>query len=206
MSSRSPRSPTMQQGFTLVEVLVVLSLVAMIGSVLFQVLERSYRLQERFGVELFSVQQGQMAVSWYRQTVQGLHPDYPDGANIFQGGPTEFAGLSTNPLSDDYGSPTRITWKLRSGATTGVTELLYVDRQQTTPLLGWRTTEARFVYLDDQQLPHDSWPPPLGLFPQLPRQIQLRTADAGEAVVVVAGPMGPTAPPLRIRDLLGLQP
>ncbi len=206
MSSHAPRLPSLHLGFTLVEVLVVLSLVAMIGSVLFQALERSYRLQERFGMELFSVQQGQMAVSWYRQTVQGLHPDYPDGANIFRGSPTEFAGLSTNPLSDDYGSPTRITWKLGSGTTAGVTELFYIDRQQTTPLLGWRTNAARFVYLDDQQRPHDSWPPPLGLFPQLPRQIQLRTTDMGEAVVIVAGPMGPAAPPLRIRDMLGVQP
>lgn len=197
-------APRRAAGFTLIEVLVVMIMLAMIGGVLFQALERAYRLQERFGLTLFNVQQGQMVSDWYRQTVQGLHPDYPDGANVFQGKAQELTGLSTNPLNDDFGMPTPISWKLRTQPENGTTDLVYVDKKQETPVLSWRAKEARFVYLDDRQTPHDTWPPRLGLFPQLPTQIQIQTTDAGESVALVASPMGPTTAPLRIKDLLGI--
>lgn len=202
LSSR-PRTHARQNGFTLVEVLVVLIMVAMISIVLFQALERAYRLQERFGTELFKVQQGQMAADWYRQTVQGLYPDQPDGPNLFHGAEQEFSGLSGNPLGDDYGAPTPITWKVRSNPQNGSTELIYSEDNRETPVLSWRGTQARFVYLDEQQAPHDRWPPPLGLFAQLPRQIQLAVKDAGESIIIIASPMGPTAPLLRPQDIFG---
>ncbi len=102
-----------QAGITLIEVLVVLIIVGMTSGILFQALERAYQLQQRYGVELFNIQHGQMAADWYRQTIQGLHPDYPDGQNIFRGDDREFSGLTNNPLSDEYGAPTPITWKIR---------------------------------------------------------------------------------------------
>ncbi len=204
--SRRQSKQAQQAGFTLVEVLVVLILVAMISSVLFQALERAYRLQERFGTELFKVQQGQMAADWYRQTVQGLYPDQPDGKNIFRGQDREFSGLSSNPLGDDYGAPTPITWKLRSNQANGATELVYIEAMRETPVLSWRGKQARFVYLDQQRAPHDGWPPPLGLFTQLPRQIQLEANDGGESIVIVASPMGPTEPLLRSQDFFGGKP
>ena len=193
-------------GFTLIEVLVVMIMVALISGVLFQALERAYRLQERFGVTLFNVQQGQMVADWYRLSVQGLYPDYPNGAGVFKGQEQTFSGLSTNALNEDYGIPTAITWKLRSQPQAGTVELVYVDNKLETPLLSWRTKEAQFVYLDAEQVPHDSWPPQLGLFPQLPRQILLQTSNAGERITLSASPMGPAIPPLRMRDILGISP
>ena len=192
-----------QVGFTLVEVLVVLIMVAMISSVLFQALERAYRLQERFGTELFNIQQGQMATDWYRQTVQGLYPDHADGSNLFRGKDQAFSGLSSNPLGDNYGAPTPIAWKIRSNPQSGMTELIYTEDKRETPVISWRGKPARFVYIDEQQAPHDSWPPPLGLFPQLPKQIQLQANDAGQSRVIVASPMGPTEPLLRPQDFFG---
>lgn len=190
-------------GFTLIEVLVVLIIVAIISGVLFQALEQAYRLQERFGMELFKVQQGSMATDWYRQTVQGLQPDYPDGRNLFHGEERAFSGLSSNPLGDDYGAPVPIVWKIRSNQQTGATELVYIEEKQETPILSWRGKEARFTYLDEQQASHDSWPPPLGLWPQLPKQIQLVTRDDGEPVRIIASPLGPAATLMRTQDFFG---
>lgn len=195
-------APFAYRGFTLIEVLVVLILVAMVSGILFQALERAYGLQRRFGTELFRTQQGQMAVDWYRQTVQGLYPDLAGGRNVFKGSDREFSSLSINPLGLDYGSPTPIRWSLHNNTDTGATELIYRESTTDTPLIAWRGKDAKFIYLDAQQEPHDQWPPSLGLFPQLPSQIQLMASDDATPIAVVATPMGPTEPMLRPQDML----
>lgn len=197
----TPANASKQGGFTLIEVLVVLIITGMVSGVLFQALERAYRLQERFGVELFSVQQGQMATDWYRQTIQGLYPDYPDGKSVFRGSDREFSGLSINPLGSEYGTPTPITWRIRSNRQNGTTELVYLEGEQETNILSWSGHETRFVYLDDKQTPHESWPPPLGLSTQLPKQIQLVAEDAGDPVNIIAATMGPAMPLPRPQEL-----
>lgn len=193
-----------QAAFTLIEVLVVLIIVGMLSGVLFQALERAYRLQERFGTELFKVQQGQMATDWYRQSIQGLYPDYPDGNHLFRGNEKEFSGLSSNPLSDDYGAPTAIQWKIKHNQPNGSNELVYIDHQRETTLLSWRGNSARFIYLDEQQAPHESWPPPLGKYPQLPQQIQLEANSTGDLITIVATVLGPSTPLIRAQDAFGL--
>jgi general secretion pathway protein J len=195
-----------QTGFTLIEMLVVLIMVAMISGVLFQALERSYSLQRRFGTELFKVQQGQMATEWYRQTVQGLYPDQPSAKDTFRGDATSISGLTTNPLMDAPGAPTPFQWTLIAQPDQVGTKLVYKDRGPQTDVLGWQGLDAKFVYLDDQQIAHGRWPPPLGLFPQLPRQIQLEVITGGERIVIVAAPMGPAEPPPRPQDVFGITP
>lgn len=190
-----------QRGFTLIEILVVLIMTGMVSGILFQAIERAYRLQERFGIELFSAQQGQMATDWYRQTIQGLRPDYPDGKSQFKGTQNEFSGLTDLSLGQNQGMPTAITWQLRNNPESGQTELRYLESQQATTILAWPRTEAHFVYMDDKQAPHELWPPPLGLWPQLPSQIQLISRDRGEAIAIIATPMCTAKPVLRFKDL-----
>jgi len=202
----SPARQLHNGGFTLIEVLVVLILVGMISGVLFQALERAYQLQNRFGLELFKVQHGQMTQQWYRQTVQGLYPDQPDGENLFRGDEREFSGLSLNPLDDNYGTPTPILWRLASNLENDTTQLIYVSAAGSTPLISWHSSQASFVYFDDQQTAHTHWPPPLGQFKPLPSQIQLQTQDNGEPITLVASPMGPTEPTLRPQNIFGIRP
>lgn len=191
-------------GFTLIEVLVVLIIVAMVSSVLFEALERAYRLEDRFGTELFKVQQGQMAVDWYRQSVQGLYPDYSNGQNIFQGKESEFSGLSGNPLGENYGAPTPITWKIRNNRHNGTAELVYIEEKREAVLLAWHGSQAKFVYFDAHHNPNDSWPPPLGLSTQLPGQIQLMAKDTGDTINIVASPRVHPDPLPRPQDILGI--
>lgn len=189
-------------GFTLIEILVVMIIVAMVSGILFEALVRAYRLQERFGTELFSVQQGQMATDWFRQTIQGLQPDYADGSHVFRGGEHEFSGLSNNPVSDEYGAPTPITWRIRNQNETA--ELLYVRKDHETPILSWRG-QARFVYFDDKQRSNDNWPPQ-GVSRQLPNQIQLVISDSVNPVDIVATPLGSLETPSRMQDVFGITP
>ena len=195
-----------QKGFTLIEILVVLIISALISGILFQALEKAYRLQARFGTEIFRVQQGQMAVGWYRQTLQGLYPDQPDGRHVFHGTDHEISGLSNNPLSDNYGTPTPLGWQIRNNRQQGTTELIYTEQKQETVVLNWRGGEGRFVYIDEKFVSHDSWPPPLGQFPQLPLQIQLLAADTDDPVNVVTTVRGPATPLPRFTDFMGIKP
>ena len=188
-----------QAGFTLIEVLVVLIIVGMTSGVLFEALERAYRLQERFGIALFKAQQGQMAADWYRQTIEGLQPDDLDGAHVFKGKDNEFSGLTSNPLSGEYGAPTPVTWEVRNNRKDGRTELVYIEGKHETSVLSWGSKQARFIYLDEKLMPYSSWPPPLGLSTQIPKQIQLVTRDYGEPVSIIASPMGAiTTPPRQL--------
>lgn len=195
-----------QAGITLIEVLVVLIIVGMTSGILFQALERAYQLQQRFGVELFNIQHGQMSADWYRQTIQGLHPDYPDGQNIFHGDDRAFSGLTNNPLSDEYGAPTPITWKIRDTQQNGSAELVYIEEKHETTVLTLRGNQIRFIYFDEKLTPHDSWPPPLGLSTQLPKQIQLVVKDTIEPINIVASPKGNSERPPRLQDFIGIVP
>lgn len=204
--SATHKTTAAQTGFTLIEVLVVMILMGLITGVLFQALERAYQINERFGISLASVQQGQMATDWYRQSINGLFPDFADGTHLFQGKPQRLSGLSTNPISTESGAPTPITWELKTRPADNITELIYTEGSLQTQLMSWLGTESNFIYLDEKGEPHTSWPPPLGLFPQLPAQIQIQSKYPTANLTLVSHIMGQTSAPLRLRDLLGIAP
>lgn len=190
-------------GFTLVEMLVVLVIVSMTSAVIFQAFDRVYRLQSRFGVELFDAQQGAMSIDWFRQTVQGLLSDYADGANKFSGSAHEFSGLSTNPLSEEYGSTTGIKWRISFDPGTGGTQLVYADAAGESTIAEWQGGAARFIYVDDKLESHENWPPALGMWPQLPKLIRLEAVDRGATLVIMAMPVGSPVPLPRPQDFFG---
>lgn len=190
-------------GFTLFEMLVVLVIVSMTSAVVFQAFDRVYRLQGRFGVELLNAQQGVMSIDWFRQTVQGLLSDYGDGANKFSGSAHEFSGLSTNPLSEEYGSATGIRWKISFDPQTGKTQLIYADAQGESTIAVWQGGAAKFVYLDDKLESHEAWPPALGMWPQLPKLIRLEVMDSGVPLAIMAIPLGSPVPLPRPQDFFG---
>lgn len=205
--NRVTGAPTTQHGFTLVEMLVVLILTAMIAGILFQAMERMYRLQDRFGVARANAQHGVMARDWFRQTVAGLLPDYADGKNRFSGSEKQFSGLTTNPLSARYGALSAFEWKIAFDAGKGLSTLSYIeDRQEPsleTTLISWPGNNGRFIYLDTKGERHDAWPPPLGIWPQLPSQIHLQASEGGEEILILAIPMGAHSPLPRPRDFFG---
>lgn len=190
------------QGFTLIEVLVVLIIVGMVSGIVFQALQNAFQLQSRFGAELTTAQQGQMATDWYRQSVQGLYPEHASGTARFEGDANRFSGLSTRPLSDDFGAPTPVTWQIEAQDADGVRILSYRDSGDTTRVLALHGEQARFVYFDHEQKPHDRWPPPLGKFAQLPTHIVLDVRGPAGHEAIVATPMGPLNAPIRAQDAL----
>lgn len=177
------------RGFTLVEVLVVLIITALVSTVLFQALAQIYKMQGRFGEQLEQSQGGAMRVDWYRQVLQGLVTDFPDGKQRFSGRRQHLEGLTATALTVSGGAPQWIKMDLISHATGGG-ELHYHSGEKEVQLLNWDGSGlAAFSYLDDNGLVHDQWPPEeTGAWPQLPAAVLLNVPTLRGQEVWVAAP------------------
>jgi general secretion pathway protein J len=196
-----------RNGFTLLEMLVVLIIVSLISSILFEALGQIYKLESRFGQHLAESQQGAMYNDWYRQVVQGLQNDYALGKDVFKGESASFTGVTTSPLSLDYGTPTAITLSMEYNGRDDVTDLLYQANDRKTRLTSWPGRRStKFVYIDDKGEQHDTWPPEFGLWPQLPNMIMLQYQKEGEPQFLAAAPRGSKDPKEPIHDMLGVAP
>ena len=189
------------RGFTLVEMLVVLILTGMITGILMQGLHQVFRLQTHFGRELFNTQQGEMYTEWFRQSVNGLMPDYADGQRRFKGSQREFSGLTLAPLDTATAALLPFDWRLHFDPESGQTQLRYGSNDDAPTVLAWPGNSGRFVYFDANNEAHDAWPPFLGKWPQLPRAIYLESQNADEPRTIVAVPKGLDDPLPRRKDL-----
>jgi len=191
-----------QRGFTLLEMLVVLILTGMITGILTQGLHQVFRLQTNFGRELFNTQQGEMYTEWFRQSVNGLMPDYDDGKYKFKGTEREFSGMTLAPLNAANEALLPFVWRLRFDQKTGQTRLQYGQEENTPVVLAWPGNSGKFVYFDAKGEPHAGWPPQSGKWPQLPKAIYLENQNPNEPRIIVAVPKGLENPLPRQKDLL----
>lgn len=191
-----------QRGFTLLEMLVVLILTGMITGILMQGLYQVFRLQTHFGRELFNTQQGGMYTEWFRQSVNGMMPDYPNGKHKFKGSSREFGGMTLSPLNTGTEALLPFAWHLKFDPNTGQTQLQYGPEENAPVVLAWPGNSGKFVYFDAKDEPHDDWPPLLGKWPQLPKAIYLENQNSDEPRVIVAVPRAQENPLPRLMDLL----
>lgn len=195
------RRHSVSAGFTLLEMLVVLVLTGMISTLLFQALQQVFRLETHFRRELFNTQEGEMYTEWFRQTINGLVPDQPAGRNRFTGTEREISGLTISPIDTLSESLVPFAWRLQYDARSGQTQLRYGRAENALVILEWRGDSGRFVYFDGKDEPHDSWPPAMGKWPQLPKAIFLESLSQSDKRVVVAVPRGPDEALPRHRDV-----
>lgn len=191
------------RGFTLVEILVVMIITGFIVAILLQALHQVFRLQTHFGHEIFHTQKGAMYTDWFRQSINGLMPDHKDGKNRFSGELRQMRGLTLSPLGSESGALRPFAWRLEFDPRSGQTGLYYGGGQpdERILVLAWDGNSGHFSYVDAENKAHESWPPFLGKWPQLPRTIYLESGAAEQRRLIVAVPRGPEAPLLRRKDI-----
>ncbi len=183
---------------------MVLLIVSMMSGLLFEGAAQLMRIQARLERQLTTLRGESLRADWLRQVVQGLQPDYADGKQIFKGSPQGFSGLTTNPLSAGYGALQPFAVTLLHDGPHDRMLLRYGSKGNENVLLSWQGNQGRLRYFDDRGEAHEDWPPPLGLWPQLPSAITLEGQRDGAPWLIAAAPFGPTWPIPRWRDVIGV--
>jgi prepilin-type N-terminal cleavage/methylation domain-containing protein len=169
-------------GFTLLEVLVVLVILTLLMTFLFQTLNHVATARVHILRQLNTFQQGAIQEFWFRHSTAGLIADYPDieDNQAFKGTDRRFSGLTTAALHADAGVPTAFAWAIVEEK--GQNVLQYQADSDTWSVLHWpgEGYGVGFQYLDREGKWHDAWPPQqFGIEPpQLPEAILL-TAQRG---------------------------
>lgn len=160
-------------GFTLLEMLVVLVIVGLISILLLQGFTHVLQLRSGFLAELEDSQQGALQEYWFRSATAAIVTDYHEGKHIFNGEDRQFSGLTLAALDKMTGIPTAFAWQLQYAD--GVTTLLYQNSQgEKWEIAHWIGDFGHFRYMAIDGQWHGQWPPTFGLEPpQIPRAILL---------------------------------
>jgi prepilin-type N-terminal cleavage/methylation domain-containing protein len=147
-------------GFTLIETLVVLIIVALVSAILFSSYQRILDIRVRLAAFLDGTDAPTLVAGWFRSSVEGLLPDQKNGTDVFAGTPRRFVGLSTAPIDGTPGVPIRIAWELVYDAASARTALTYRDGD-AAPLTvaSWPGERGGLSYCGPRLTCSDSWPP-----------------------------------------------
>ncbi len=197
--------PKQQQGFTLIEALVVLVISSFTVGLLMNAYHQIMQIQQRFGVERAYAEQGAMISDWVRQIIQGLHPDYPNGPAIFKGESTEMTGQTTAPPNAQYGTSEIFSMKIVHDKNSNRSELRYkpLPDGAEIALISWSGRSGQFQYYNDAGTAFDSWPSGLENQPQLPSGISVRIMREHAPWVIFSAPRADHETPKRLRDFTG---
>ncbi len=166
--------PCRARGLTLIEMLVVLVLVALLGTLLVQgagFFLGKYATVQRVHREATLAELHQ---HWFASTLQAMLPSRLE-ARRFAGGPASFEGVTLQALSAEPGRPVRVRWSLEGDG--GATAVLYQE-ESAAPWTVLRADAAglAFQYADSAREWHDRWPVTDDALERIPRLVRLAAA------------------------------
>lgn len=188
-------------GFTLVEVIVVLLIVALFSGVLLTGFDRLFEIRLRLATFLDGVEAPVLVSDWFRSTVEGLVPDADTGRDRFVGEARRFSGLSLTALNQSPGIPIRITWELVFDAEAGRSYLRYRNATQAPmTIASWPGDAGRLLYCGSDLSCRDAWATKPGgpereqQRAQLPTLIRLDAVKGTEPWTILAAPVASRTP------------
>jgi prepilin-type N-terminal cleavage/methylation domain-containing protein len=192
------------RGFTLVEMLVTLALVALVSSLLWQALATVAQLEGQLARTRTLSNDDQLRRAWVEQALAGTMTG-PQGDPVrFGGGAMRLSTYTTMPPWPGSLGPELMVLDLERN---GDGQRLIARRPGTElplELWRWKGGEGRFDYLDAGGNWHEVWPPPIAARTNpLPAAIRLRGPPAGVVLVPV---ITTQVQMLRQQDLLGDSP
>ncbi len=161
------------RGFTLLEMLVVLILVAFISTLILQGFAFIFQLRSRFLLQFDDLQQGAVQEHWFRSSTMAIVTDYLEGEHIFKGEEREFSGLTLAALDAMIGVPTPFAWQLKYKE--GNMVLSYKNaKDEYWEVAHWLNDAGYFRYMAKNGEWYEQWPPKFGVNQsQIPRAIFL---------------------------------
>ncbi|MDD5274744.1 MAG: prepilin-type N-terminal cleavage/methylation domain-containing protein [Methylovulum sp.] len=170
------------QGFTLMEVLVVLVLVSLLSSLLMQGFGYVLRLRLNVTQQLKTQRVQQLQEYWYSGLVTGLIVNAQNEKALFQGDDSILQGLSINTLTAPAGVPKQFILTLLSQNNTITLKYRITEKDDWT-LGEWPAQTASFSYLDNEGNWVSTWPPKMGMVTQqLPEAIRLQIDSSPKPV------------------------
>ncbi len=180
------------RGFTLVEMLVTLAIVALVSGLLWQALATVAQLEGQLARTRSLSNDDQLRRAWIEQALAGTMAG-PQGDPVrFSGRDRRLSSYTTMPPWPGSLGPELMTLELERN---GDGQRLIARRPGSeTPLELWRWAgeEGRFDYLDARGQWHEAWPPPGAARAEpLPAAVRLRGPPAGTVLVPVSTSQGP---------------
>lgn len=200
-------------GFTLVEMLVTMTLTAMVAGLLWQAMHQITRVERLLQGEGVGGQLDLVRREWLRSLIQSALVEQIGATRQFIGDAHELSLASSESLAMPGANGPRLHLSLDSDAATGRQRLMITqgshdltstkESATATELLSWAGNEGRFQYLNLDGAWIGQWPPPKSAFvptgdpevdfrrqaqaalPRLPRAVWLNLGpEIGGALVI----------------------
>lgn len=169
-------------GFTLIEVLVILVLVGIASTLLFQLFSQLLHLRTKFTDALDRSRTGVLETHWFRLVCQQFIIDEGEDDAGFKGTERLIKGRALVTLEGGYGAASPVMFRLVRED--GKVRLLYEEEGYKEWELGsWEADRYEFKYLSEEGKWRRSWPPTVGDHKQVPAGILLNV-NAVEGPVV----------------------
>ena len=151
-----------QQGFTLLEVLVVLMITSLVSGILFQSLGTVLAVRSTVASTVLNLRDLVLQRNIIMDPIRGIIPDHIRGTHKFQGDSHAMTGLTIRPLGESAGAPRPFQLAFQYDASSNVTRLVYQGDAAAGPQLvaTWPGNSGRFLYGDITGEWREIWPPP----------------------------------------------
>ncbi|HBD20986.1 MAG TPA: hypothetical protein DC063_13500 [Arenimonas sp.] len=186
---RTPTPRRAARGFTLMEMLVVLMLLALTVGLVFDALGMFRISNERIQARTAQQRAGTLVESWLADSIAGLRPGR-DPEPVFAGRDDGFIGLSLQPVRGGAGAPAPVAWSLESDADGAW--LAYRQGEAWSARFPAPEAAVGFAYLDRDGRWHEVWPPRLGVQRPLPEAVALAFDDGRRQWLRPVAVLGPS--------------